>query len=72
MKNAGTIAGAVAIPGIIRAAAATDSNATVRVVPEVDLKVLEPIWTTALITGTHAWLIYDTLFAPDLEQRVHP
>jgi len=72
IKNAGTIAGAVAIPGIIRAAAAADSNATVRVVPEVDLKVLDPIWTTALITGTHAWLIYDTLFAPDREQRVHP
>jgi peptide/nickel transport system substrate-binding protein len=25
-----------------------------------------------LITGTHAWLIYDTLFAPDREYQVHP
>jgi len=41
-------------------------------VPEVDLKVLDPVWTTALITGTHALLVYDTLFAADLQQRVHP
>jgi len=42
------------------------------VVPEVDLKVLDPVWTTALITGKHALLVYDTLFAPDRQQRVHP
>ena len=53
-------------------AANTDGNGTVKVVPEVDLKVLDPIWTTALITGTHAWLIYDTLFAPDQKYQVHP
>jgi peptide/nickel transport system substrate-binding protein len=45
---------------------------TVKVVPEVDLKVLDPVWTTALITATHALLVYDTLFAPDRQQRVHP
>ena len=47
-------------------------TATVKVVPEVDLKVLDPVWTTALITGTHALLVYDTLFAADRQQRVHP
>ena len=35
-------------------------------------KGLDPIWTTALITATHAWLIYDTLFAPDREYQVRP
>ena len=51
------------MPGIAGArAASTDATATVKVVPEVDLKVLDQIWTTALITATHAWLIYDTLF----------
>ena len=61
------------MPGIAGArAASTDATATVKVVPEVDLKVLDPIWTTALITATHAWLIYDTLFAPDREYQVRP
>jgi peptide/nickel transport system substrate-binding protein len=73
IKSASAITGAFAIPGIIGAGtAAADPNATVKVVPEVDLKVLDPIWTTALITGTHAYLVYDTLFAPDRQQRVHP
>ena len=73
IKSAGGIAGAVAIPSFVRAgAAAADPNATVRVVPEVDLKVLDPIWTTALITATHAFLIYDTLFAVDRNYRVYP
>jgi IS5 family transposase len=73
IQSVGSIAGAIAMPGIVAArAASTDANATVKVVPEVDLKVLDPIWTTALITATHAWLIYDTLFAPDREYQVHP
>src|SRR6516225_1795281 len=73
ITSAGSISGVVALSGILGArAASTDADATVKVVPEVDLKVLDPIWTTALITGTHAWLIYDTLFAPDREYQVHP
>jgi peptide/nickel transport system substrate-binding protein len=73
IKSSGAIASAVAIGGIVGAGAATaDPNATVTVVPEVDLKVLDPIWTTALITGTHAFLIYDTLFAVDQKYQVHP
>jgi ABC-type transport system substrate-binding protein len=56
----------------IMGAKAADARGTVKVVPEVDLKVFDPVWTTALITGTHALLVYDTLFASDREQRVHP
>jgi len=73
ITSAGSISGVVALSGILGArAASTDADATVKVVPEVDLKVLDPIWTTALITGTHAWLIYDTLFAPDEKYQVRP
>jgi peptide/nickel transport system substrate-binding protein len=51
-------------------ARAAEASGTVKVVPEVDLKVLDPVWTTALITGTHALLVYDTLFAADRQQRI--
>ena len=37
-----------------------------------DLKVLDPIWTTAFITRNHGYLIYDTLFAKDEELRIQP
>jgi len=42
------------------------------VVPEVDLKILDPIWTTATITSTHGWAVYDTLFAMDGKLKVQP
>jgi peptide/nickel transport system substrate-binding protein len=65
-------AGAALVAVIGGRARGGEAGATVKVVPEVDLKVLDPVWTTALITGTHALLVYDTLFAPDRQQRVHP
>ncbi|MBM3650708.1 MAG: ABC transporter substrate-binding protein [Alphaproteobacteria bacterium] len=36
-----------------------------RVVMHSDLKILDPIWTTAYIVRNHGYLIYDTLFALD-------
>ena len=73
IKRAAWTVGAMAMPAVVgERAHAADAGSTVRVVPEVDLKVLDPVWTTALITGTHALLVYDTLFAADRQQRVHP
>ncbi|WP_428826705.1 ABC transporter substrate-binding protein [Azonexus sp. IMCC34842] len=37
----------------------------VRVAPHTDLKVLDPVWTTAYITRNHGYLVYDTLFSLD-------
>jgi len=51
--------------------AAAQSGKTLRVVMHSDLKILDPIWTTAYIVRNHGYLIYDTLFALDgkLEPR---
>lgn len=42
-----------------------------RVVPQADLRTLDPVFTTAQITANHAYMIYDTLFAmnDDLEPQ---
>jgi len=72
IKTAAGIAGAVAMPAIVGGRAHAEASGTVKVVPEVDLKVLDPVWTTALITGTHAYLVYDTLFSADRNWRAHP
>ncbi len=37
-----------------------------------DLKIIDPIWTTALITSHHGYLIYETLFALDEHLVVKP
>jgi peptide/nickel transport system substrate-binding protein len=48
------------------------SQTTLKMVAHSDLKVLDPIWTTAFITRNHGYMIYDTLFAKDAELRVQP
>jgi len=45
---------------------------TLRFVPNGDLKVLDPIWTTAYITRNHGYLVYDTLFGTDEMLRIKP
>jgi hypothetical protein len=34
---------------------------TIRFVAQADLKILDPVWTTAYITRNHGYLVYDTL-----------
>src|SRR6185437_7647641 len=74
MKSGTALAGALAMPAILgRATRALAADAkVVKVAPEVDLKILDPIWTTATITQTHGWAIYDTLFAVDRGYKIHP
>src|SRR5689334_17445302 len=45
---------------------------TIRAVPIGDLKVLDPIWTTTYMTRNHAYMVWDTLFALDAENRPQP
>ncbi|MFO1085588.1 MAG: ABC transporter substrate-binding protein [Reyranellaceae bacterium] len=37
-----------------------------------DLKVLDPIWTTANIVRNHGYMVWDTLFAMDAELKPQP
>jgi peptide/nickel transport system substrate-binding protein len=49
-----------------------DAQGTLRAVMHSDLKILDPIWTTAYITRNHGYMIYDTLFAMDEEGVIRP
>ena len=33
-----------------------------RFVPQADLRILDPVWTTAYVTRNRGYLVYDTLF----------
>jgi peptide/nickel transport system substrate-binding protein len=43
----------------------TPRQGTLRVVPQSNLAVLDPVWTTAGITQIHGYHIFDTLYSPN-------
>ncbi len=47
-------------------------NHVLKFVPQSNLAVLDPIWTTAYITRNHGYMIYDTLFGIDGEFKPKP
>jgi peptide/nickel transport system substrate-binding protein len=53
-------------------AAPAMAQTTLRLVAHSDLKVLDPIWTTAYITRNHGYMIYDVLFARDANGEIKP
>ncbi len=44
----------------------------IRSVPIGDLRAFDPIWTTTYLTRNHAYLVWDTLFALDAQNRPQP
>jgi peptide/nickel transport system substrate-binding protein len=48
------------------------AESVLRVVPQSDLKILDPIWTTAFVTRDYGYAVYDTLFGVDMKGKVHP
>jgi peptide/nickel transport system substrate-binding protein len=66
---------AAATAGVTLAAPSVHSEEglpTLRFVPHADLKILDPIWTTAYITRNHGYLLYDTLFGTDEKLQIKP
>lgn len=67
------IAASVLGAGLALAAPGTALAETVlKMVPQADLKNLDPIWTTASITNNHGYMVYDTLFALDSKLQPQP
>lgn len=65
-------AGAAVAAGVLGATAAAHAQSTLRVVMHSDLKIVDPIWTTAYITRNHGYMIYDTLFGMDDKGEIKP
>jgi peptide/nickel transport system substrate-binding protein len=51
-------AATVAMPAIVRA----EAKRVLRFIPQADLAVVDPIWTTAYVTRNHGFMVYDTLY----------
>ena len=65
------IAGLTALAALALVGPAT-AETTLRVVMHSDLKIVDPIWTTAYIVRNHGYMIYDTLFAMDAKGEIRP
>jgi peptide/nickel transport system substrate-binding protein len=53
-------------------AAARAEPKVLRVVPSTNLTVLDPIWSTGLVSRNHGYMIYDTLFGMDAQGKIKP
>ena len=74
MKRRTLLAAAAAATALPRSfAIAQPARArTLRFVPQANLTLLDPIFTTALVTINHGWAIYDTLFGATRAQELKP
>ncbi len=66
-------AGAAALAaGVPWRRAQAAGQTTLRFIAQADLRVLDPIWTTAYVTRNHGYMVFDTLFALDDKFVPHP
>ncbi|MBV9825581.1 MAG: ABC transporter substrate-binding protein [Alphaproteobacteria bacterium] len=73
-RGFGGMAAGAALTGSLPfgAASAAADNKTLRFIAQSDLRVLDPLWTTAYITRNHGYMVFDTPFAIDAEFVPHP
>ncbi|MFO1082561.1 MAG: ABC transporter substrate-binding protein [Reyranellaceae bacterium] len=73
-------AGAILVSALVAAvsfaapplAAPAAAQTTLKLALHSDLKIVDPIWTTALISTHHGNMVYDTLFAMDESLAIKP
>jgi peptide/nickel transport system substrate-binding protein len=66
-------AAAPLLSGLAMPAVAQDARAsTLRFIPQANLASLDPVWTTATVTGNHGYYVFDTLYGLDSTGTVKP
>src|SRR6266849_3441106 len=63
---------ACALVAVAAFAGPASAQTTLKAALHSDLKIVDPIWTTALISTHHGYMVYDTLFALDDKLQVKP
>src|SRR5450631_2539008 len=58
--------------GVASMTPALAQQKVLKFIPQADLRILDPIATTAYITRNHGYMVYDTLFAMDDKFQVKP
>src|SRR3954447_21777723 len=63
---------AIALSAVLATAASAAGTKTITAVMHSDLRVTDPIITTAYITRDHGYMVYDTLLATDSNFKIQP
>ncbi|SDR52929.1 peptide/nickel transport system substrate-binding protein [Rhizobiales bacterium GAS113] len=66
--KAGALLPLLAAPRI----AAAQGQRVLKFIPQSDLAVLDPIFTTAYVTRNHGYLVFDTLYGQDAQFKAQP
>jgi len=61
-------AAALAMPAIGQA----EVDRVLRFIPQADLAVVDPVWTSVDVTRNHGYMVYDTLYGQDSSFAVQP
>src|SRR5690348_17957054 len=70
-----TLLAAKGLPGSSLAAPAVAQQAnlaTLRFVPQANLTLLDPVFTTATVTSNHGYYVFDTLYSVGPDGTSHP
>ena len=62
------LAASLAAPSL----AGAQSARVLKFVPQADLAILDPVWTTAYVSRNHGYMIFDTLFGQDGSYKASP
>jgi peptide/nickel transport system substrate-binding protein len=68
LQAGAALAGGLAMPSLAK----TAGSRVMRFIPQADLAVLDPVWTTAYVTRNHGMLVFDTLFGQDSNFQPQP
>ena len=68
MRRRHLLAAALALPSRARA----QGSRVLKFIPQSDVTVIDPIWTTAYNTRNHAFMVFDTLFGMDSQYQFQP
>lgn len=61
-------AGLLAMPAIVRA----EPSRVLKFIPQSDVTVIDPVWSTAYVSRNHGYLLFDTLFGMDSNYDIQP
>jgi len=72
MKVVSGLVSAVALGFTLASGPVCAQQKILKFIPQADLRILDPIATTAYITRNHGYMVYDTLFATDAKFKIQP
>src|ERR1700744_2827099 len=67
------LADALTVPALGRPAIGkAEPSRVLKFIPQSDVSVIDPVWSTAYNTRNHGYMVFDTLFGMDSQYQIQP